>query len=133
MLTETIETVRNRTRFALCGYCLIPDHWHAIVLPEQDSSISDIVMRVKVLAYRQINKARGSREAIWQSRFYDHILATRREFDGTLEYIHENPVRRKLVECATDWLWSSAAWYADRAGPIAMDDVRLPLNPDDRI
>jgi len=120
-------------RIALCGYCLMPDHWHAIVLPEQGNSISDVLMRVKVLAYRQISKARGSRGAIWQSRFYDHILTTRREFDETLECIHENPVRRKLVESAMDWPWSSAGWYAGLTGPMAMDDVRLPLNLRDRI
>ena len=133
ILAMAIASVRTRTRLALCAYCLMPDHWHAIVLPQTDSSISDILMRVKISAYRQISKARGSREGIWQSRFYDHILRTRREFDEVLEYIHQNPVRKQLVESAVDWPWSSAGWYSDRTGPIPMDQVRLPFNPRDRI
>ena len=29
-----------------------------------------------------------------------------------IEYIYNNPVRRGLVEDATDWIWSSARFYA---------------------
>ena len=32
-----------------------------------------------------------------------------------IEYLHMNPVRRGLVERASDWRWSSAAWYAGAA------------------
>jgi hypothetical protein len=27
-----------------------------------------------------------------------------------IEYIHANPVRRRLVERVEDWRWSSASW-----------------------
>jgi putative transposase len=133
LLANAIEVVRGRTKLALSAYCLLPDHWHAIVLPEEGSSISDILMRVKILAQRQISKARGSPVGIWQNRFYDHILTTRREFDETLEYMHQNPVRKRLVESATELPWSSAGWYANRTGPIPIDEVRLSFNPWDRI
>jgi len=133
MLANAIEVVRSRTKFALCAYCFMPDHWHAVILPAEGSSISDVLMRVKILAQRQISKARGSRDGVWQSRFYDHILRSRREFDETVEYVHQNPVRKGLVESATDWPWSSAGWYANRTGPIAIDEVRLPFYPGDRI
>lgn len=133
MLASAIELVRSRTNIALCAYCLMPDHWHAIILPQEGGSISDTLTRVKILAQRQISKARGSREGVWRSRFYDHILRTRREFDETLDYTHQNPVRKGLVENATDWPWSSAGWYAGGAGPIPIDEVRLPLDPWDRI
>jgi putative transposase len=133
ILARAIEGVRGRMKTAVFGYCLMPDHWHAIVLPEEGSSISDFLMRVKIAAYQRIRKARSSRDGIWQSRFYDHILRIRREFDQTLEYIHQNPVRRGLVETAMEWPWSGAAWYLDGTGPLAIDEVRLPLNAWDRI
>ncbi|MFI4859668.1 MAG: hypothetical protein ACIAXF_03185, partial [Phycisphaerales bacterium JB063] len=38
-----------------------------------------------------------------------------------LDYIHQNPVRRGLVERADDWVWSSARWYRDgTAGPCVV-------------
>jgi hypothetical protein len=40
-----------------------------------------------------------------------------------LDYMHANPVRMGLVTSAEAWRWSSAAWYVDGSGPIAMDIV----------
>jgi putative transposase len=42
---------------------------------------------------------------------------------ASIEYLHNNPVRRKLVATPTEWEWSSARWYAGRRDvPLAMDD-----------
>jgi REP element-mobilizing transposase RayT len=41
-----------------------------------------------------------------------------------IEYIHDNPVRRGLVEKATDWVWSSARFYA---GEINVSILMDPL------
>ncbi len=41
-----------------------------------------------------------------------------------IEYIHNNPARRGLCAEATDWIWSSARFYAgDRSVPICMDEL----------
>ena len=41
-----------------------------------------------------------------------------------IEYIHNNPVRRRLVRKATDWIWSSARFYAGATRvPIRMDPL----------
>ncbi|HVP45097.1 MAG TPA: transposase [Bryobacteraceae bacterium] len=133
LLTQAFITVRKRTQFSLCAYCFLPDHWHAILLPEERASISDIAMRIKIAAYRRISKARECPQPIWQNRFYDHIIRTRTEFDQTVEYIHQNPVEKGLVKIQADWMWSSAAWYANQTGPLEIDDVHLPLNPEDKI
>ncbi|MGC2144115.1 MAG: hypothetical protein WA619_09850, partial [Candidatus Acidiferrum sp.] len=42
-----------------------------------------------------------------------------------LEYMHANPVQRKLVEHPKDWPWSSWAYYAGQGDvKIRMDQVR---------
>jgi putative transposase len=133
LLAKAVTSVRRKVPFALCGYCFLPDHWHAILPLGDGTSISDILMRIKIATYRRISKARECGQPIWQSRFYDHILHLRSEFDQSLEYMHENPAVKGLVEDTVNWKWSSAAWYENRTGPIEMDDVRLPLNPADRI
>jgi putative transposase len=40
-----------------------------------------------------------------------------------LEYIHQNPVRRGLVETAEQWEFSSASWYTEGEAPIRIDDL----------
>lgn len=57
-------------------------------------SISDVVMRLTMSAYRRIQKNRGTLQPIWQCRFYDRVLRYRAEFDDIWAYIHQNPVRK---------------------------------------
>ena len=133
LLAKALTSVRRKVPFAICGYCFMPDHWHAILLPEDGTSISDILMRIKIATYQRISKARECPQPIWQSRFCDHILRLRSEFDQTLTYMHENPAVKGLVEDSIDWKWSSAAWYTSRTGLIEIDQVCLPLNALDRI
>ena len=42
---------------------------------------------------------------------YDRNIVELATILAVIEYIHNNPVRRGLVTCVTDWLWSSARWY----------------------
>ena len=133
IVVASLSGLRKRLPFALCGYCLMPDHVHAIVFPHEESTISEVMRRFKLAVYQKL-KAVGSRvEPFWQSRFYDHAVRTRGEFDDTLQYIHMNPVRRGLVENPLAWRWSSAPWLTDRTGPVGLDQIRLPSEAEARI
>jgi len=42
-----------------------------------------------------------------------------------IDYIHLNPVRRRLVDCVADWRWSSAAWFQGE-GTNSLDPDPIP-------
>ena len=50
-------------------------------------------------------------DAIWQARYYPFNVYSEEKLLEKLNYMHQNPVRRGLVENAVDWLWSSCRWY----------------------
>jgi len=133
MLADALDSVRCKVDVALCGYCLMPDHWHAILLPGESAAISDVLLRIKTAAGNRIRRLRHDPAPIWQPRSYDHVLRTRHEFDETLNYMHQNPVRQGLIQDPRDWNWSSARWFLELRGPLQIDEVKLPLNPWDRI
>ena len=54
------------------------------------------------------------RQAFWHGRFYDFNVWSSKKRIEKLEYMHRNPVTRKLVEHPKDWPWSSYAAYAER-------------------
>ncbi|MDO8588495.1 MAG: hypothetical protein Q7T82_15820 [Armatimonadota bacterium] len=39
-----------------------------------------------------------------------------------LEYIHQNPVRRGLIETPEEWEFSSGSWYAGGSSLIGTDE-----------
>ena len=53
---------------------------------------------------------------------FERYLRSWEKVVETVEYVHHNPVRRGLVDRSTEWVWSSARWYAGEGG-LEMDRV----------
>ena len=54
---------------------------------------------------------------VWQDRFDDVVLYTRKVLEVKLEYIHQNPVKARLVDYPTKYLHSSAGFYENVSKP----------------
>ncbi len=112
----------------------MPDHWHALIIPQEGDALPKLMDALKVAATLGINRSRGAKGPLWQPRYFDRIVRDVKEYHKTMEYMHLNPVRRGLVNRPEDWLWSSIHSYGG-PGPIRLPvdrvsmpaDVRAPL------
>jgi putative transposase len=60
----------------------------------------------------------------WQRRFYDFNVHSRGKVTEKLNYMHGNPVVRKLANHPKDWPWSSWGFYErGEVGLIRIDVV----------
>ena len=70
---------------------------------------------------------------IWQPRFYDFNVWSPRKRVEKLCYIHDNPVKRGLVESLEQWRWSSYRTYAlGERGTVRInqwDVLKLKVRP----
>lgn len=68
-----------------------------------------------------LNKLRFVRKEqkfkIWQDRFDDVVLYTRKVLEVKLDYIHMNPVKAGLVDSSEKYLHSSASFYKEGIQP----------------
>jgi hypothetical protein len=76
---------------------------------------------------RRVRLARGER-AIWQRRFWEHLIRDDADYARHVEYCHINPVKHGLVRRVRDWPHSSfhrdvraGLLPEDWAGEIAID------------
>ena len=136
-LCTAIDRAAVRHGYRLFAFVLMPEHVHLIVHPHPDgSAISDLLRAIKrPFSYRikQGLVETGSRlldrltvrqrPGVMTFRFwqegpgYDRNLTEPSTILAAVEYVHENPVRRGLVQQAIDWKWSSARWYVDPSSP----------------
>lgn len=93
---------------ALLGYVLMPSHVHLLIGCSSGAQLSRFKQTFKSLTARELFPGQGS---VWVPRFDDLVIASEKQFWVKLNYIHENPVRKKLVPLATDWHWSSARFW----------------------
>ena len=131
LILASLEGSRRRLGFSLCGYVLMPDHWHALFWPRAPLTISRLVQDVKSVSARRLNRHRQNRGPFWQHQFWDRFVRHAREFGQRLDYMHFNPVRRGLVAKPEEWRWSSCQNFSlkepQRAKcPIQIDYVLLP-------
>lgn len=131
LLVSAVEASRRKLGFALCGYVLMPDHWHALIAVKHPLTISRTLQDIKWHSARGLNWSRKSAGPVWQHQFWDRFVRHENEFGHRLAYMHNNPVRRGLVKHPEEWKWSSYNNFAlDRTRvkqcPIQIDyvDVR---------
>jgi putative transposase len=104
-----LEQTRRLYRFYVTGYVVMPDHVHLL--------LSEPERRMLSVAIQVLKQAVARRQEIvpapyWQARYYDRNIWSAQELQEKLHYIHQNPVRRGLVERAEDWVWSSFRHHA---------------------
>jgi putative transposase len=81
----------------------MPDHIHLLLSPQQIS-----VERTIGLIKGGFSHRLGSKLPIWQRSFTDHRIRNREELEQRRDYIHQNPVRARIVDRPELYAYSSA-------------------------
>lgn len=145
---QSLQAARNRYEFDIWAWVIMPEHVHLLIHPRPAAySISAILSSIKrpvaadSLEWLQLHApaflkrltVQGTnrvRRHFWQAGGgQDRNIYDPRAAHQVIEYIHGNPVRRGLVQLATDWPWSSArAWDGLDEGLIKVDRTVPPVS-----
>jgi putative transposase len=113
--------VRSGTE--IWAYCLMPNHVHMIVVPQNEDGLRALFAEAHRRYTRTINARHRWTGHLWQGRYGSVAMDDAHVFHA-LRYVALNPVAAKLVAQAGDWRWSSAA--AHLAG---RDDALVKVAP----
>jgi putative transposase len=116
LFEETLERMRDRYRFFVIGYVIMPEHVHLLVGELAVAALSTATHALKL----SVSKLSVQRP-FWQSRYYDFNVYSGRKHIEKLRYIHRNPVKRGLVQEPLQWKWSSFRHYA--TGEIGVVEI----------
>ena len=135
LFLEVLEHVRRRYHFVVVGYVVMPEHVHLLLSEPGRGNPSTVMQAVKQGFARRILERLRSHVAterrlecdgedhIWQPRFYAFVLWTAQKRQEKLHYIHQNPVKRGLVEEPEHWRWGSARHYLrSEHGPVLVNE-----------
>ena len=144
---NSINSARRKHEFDLWAYVFMPNHVHLIVCPRAEQySISSILWSIKqpvarrAIRYLRINHPSSLRllatgqasnpYQFWQKGGgYDRNIVSVQILIEAVHYIHNNPVRKGLVETPDQWHYSSAAdWDGTTSGPIPIDRDTFPAH-----
>jgi len=103
-----------RHSVAIWAYCLMPNHVHLVVVPQDEDSLARAIGEAHRRYTLVVNEREGWRGHLWQGRFASYVM-DERYLLACARYVETNPVRGGLVSTPTDWPWSSARAHATRS------------------
>ena len=132
---QPLKEVRQKFNCLLVGWVLMPEHFHLLLKPQPADSTPLIIKELKEETAKRILKTLGenlhypwcrkmlarlrlppsvhdeSHFRLWQRRFHPFNVYSEAKRREKLNYMHNNPVKRRLVSSPGDWPWSSWRFY----------------------
>ena len=113
----------EQARVEVWGYCLMPNHVHAILVPGDADGLRRTFGDLHRRYTGYINARARTTGHLWQGRF-GSVAMDEAHLVSALRYVSLNPVRAGLVRHAAEWRWSSV-----RAHLAGTDDAVVRVKP----
>jgi putative transposase len=122
LLIDHVDHLRRAFRIGLQrrpatidAIVVLPDHLHTLWrLPEGDSDYSIRWMTIKRLfsaalpaGYVPASNRHRREKAIWQRRFWEHLIRDETDWRRHMDYIHYNPVKHGYCGSPVEWPYGS--------------------------
>ncbi len=114
----------------ILAYCVLPNHWHFVIWPEQDDELSEFMHQMTTTHVRRWHAFRGSdgEGHVYQGPFKSFPVQNDEHFYTVCRYVERNAVRANLVNVVEDWKWGSfwARQHPTHRSSIPLADWPLP-------
>lgn len=109
------------------SYALMSNHVHFVATPARHDSIQRVFHWCHGVYVERFNEKYSLTGNLWEQRPKSCVLGES-HVRNALRYVENNPVRARMVKCATDYRWSSArAHCIGSADPLLTGDDRLAV------
>jgi putative transposase len=125
---QRLAHYRKRFEFRLLAYCLMSNHVH-LAIRRGPAPLSRIMAGIQSSYTQWFNRRHRRVGHLFQGRYKAFLVQEDVYLLGLIRYIHENPVKARIVETAREYRWSSDRHYRAGRGPewLDLDDVLATL------
>lgn len=122
LFVDVLLGYRDQGKYLLHEFVVMPNHFHALLTP-REVTLERSMQFIKGGFSFRLSKEFGIKRENWQTSFMDRRVRDAEEYSAFRIYIHQNPVKRALVEKPEDWQFGSAC------GKYLLDEVPQRLKP----
>ncbi|MDX6445483.1 MAG: menaquinone-specific isochorismate synthase [Blastocatellia bacterium] len=97
-------------RYNLAAWCVMPNHVHTVVQPFSSitagtagphAGLPEILHSWKSFTAKEANRLLNRSGEFWQAEYYDHLIRDKADFNHSVRYALENPIKAGL----RNWKW----------------------------
>lgn len=115
----------DEKNITILAYCIMDNHAHILLYGEDIKQISKLMQQTNTSyakLYNNINKRVGY---VFRDRFYTQMIFTERQLLNCLIYIHNNPVKAKIVDSPEKYYYSSYLEYIKTRDLINEKSIKI--------
>ncbi|MEO8191422.1 MAG: transposase [Acidobacteriota bacterium] len=117
---DHLARYRERFAFRVHAYCLMTNHVH-LAVETSDTPLSRIMLALHGSYSQAFNRRHGRVGHLFQGRYKAFLVQKDRYLLALVRYIHENPVKARIVERPEDFRWSSDLAYRTSGASAWLD------------
>ena len=117
-MIETLEKLKKDISFEIYAYCFMSNHVHILLKENKELDISLIMKRLLTKYARWYNIKYDRSGALIANRYKSEAVEVDEYFLSVVRYIHQNPLKAKMIENIRDYKWSSYLDYINMADGI---------------
>jgi putative transposase len=111
--------------FSLIAFCLMPNHFHLLILQNTDLPISALMLKILTSYSKYFNKKYGRVGSLFQDQYKTTRIQDNTQLLHTSAYIHNNPLIGKLTSISDTYPYSSFHEYM--AGGVTLSQPNSVL------
>lgn len=115
----------------IIAYCVMDNHIHMLLYSNEIQNISNFMQQVNSIYAMYYNKNNDRVGYVYRNRFKSVPIMNREQLYICIKYIHMNPVKAKIVEKESDYIYSSYNDYLKKTGFINEKILKFIFNSSD--
>ncbi len=115
---KTLTRFKERFQYKLFGFVIMDNHPHLLIEVNGINNISKIMQAIALSYSQKFRRKYKYTGYVWQGRFKSNVIGSDEYILHCLEYIHNNPVRAKIVNHPGEYRWSSYRLYHEGINPL---------------
>jgi len=111
MLMGSFGKFQQRMGFKIYGFVVMDNHAHWLIQVQAKHGMSSVMQKVLLSFGRYYREKNHFVGYFWQGRYKSVSVTTDKAMHEVLNYVHENPVKAKIINRCEDYVYSSAYKY----------------------
>ena len=111
-----IKENKENYNFTVMAYCIMNNHSHFLIYTEDINDLSKFMHKTNLLYAQMYNREENRCGVLFRNRYRAEPIYDKRHLINCIKYIHNNPVKAKLVSKCEEYKYSSYKDYKNNSG-----------------
>ena len=122
-LTNLLLNLAEAYSWMIQAWAVFPNHYHFDAEFRKPETLRRLIRELHSRSALALNREQDAvGRKVW-FQYWESQLTFHRSVLARLNYVHQNPVRHKLVSKASQYKWCSAGWFERKAAPAFLKTV----------